>query len=251
MIDAKAFRRRAFVLILTGLATTVCPAAAQRRMAPIPVEKMTEEQKAAKDVYEKTRGRALTGHLFMDLIRVPDAMLAGLRMREHVQWRNLFGDKLTEFALLITLREWSQRQEWSGHAYVAHRAGVEPEVMTALAEGRYPTKMTDDEAIIYDFTTELLRNHGVSDPTYARMIGRFGEEGVIEAITIASLYTMVGMTLNTVREPIPTKYNDLPDLPQVKSLPSTVYQDPVPQMIPPPRIENVRPAPPAPKPLKK
>jgi 4-carboxymuconolactone decarboxylase len=234
--------------VMGSLLLSPAAAQAQRRMDPIPADKFTAEQKAALQIYQDTRGRPLTRSLFMDLLRVPDAMIATLRLREHVQNRNLFGDKLTEFALLITLREWSQRQEWSGHAFVAERVGLEPEVVNALAEGRYPRTMTDEESIIYDFTTELERTHGVSDETYNRMVRRFGEEGVIEAITIASLYTTVGMTLNTVREPIPARYNELPDLPQEHSLPAGVYEHPIAQTDPPPPMTPFRPTPPPPQP---
>jgi hypothetical protein len=83
--------------------------------------------------------------------------------------------------------------------------------------------------VIYNFMTELLRNHGVSDPTYAAMVRRFNEQGVIEGITLAGLYSMVGMTYNTVREPVPDGYPPLPDLPQMKSTPPSAYSE-----LPPP-----------------
>jgi 4-carboxymuconolactone decarboxylase len=54
---------------------------------------------------------------------------------------------------------------------------LKPEVLSALAAGRRPPNMTEDEAIVYDFCIELERNHGVSDTTYARMFSRFGERG--------------------------------------------------------------------------
>ena len=218
---------RKSLLVLVVAILIPCAAPAQRRMAPIPADRMTPEQKAAADTFKVARGYELKDHVFMDLLRVPDAMLGTFRMREHVRTNSTFGGPLTEFALLLTLREWSQPQEWSGHVAQAVAAGIKGEVIAAVAEGRYPDGMTDDESIIYHFTTELLRNHSVSDASYERMVKRWGEAGVIEAIQIAGLYTIVGMVLNTVREPIPQRYNELPAFPQLKPVPLSTYTHPV------------------------
>lgn len=234
--------RKIFIVLLAG-ALLPCAALAQRRMAPIPADKLTPEQKAAAETFKASRGYELKDHLFMDLLRVPDAMLGAFTMREHIRKNSLFGEPLTEFALLLTLREWSQAQEWSGHVASAVRAGIKGEVIAAIAEGRYPEGMSSDESTIYSFTMELLRNHSVSDVSYDRMVKRWGEAGVIEAINIAALYTVVGMVLNTAREPIPEKYNELPTFPQLKPVPLSTYTNPV-RGAGPPGVQT--PAPPAP-----
>jgi len=218
---------RKLCIVLMAATLLPCAALAQRRMAPIPTDKMTPEQKAAAETFKASRGYELKDHLFMDLLRIPDAMLAAFRMREHIRKDSLFGEPLTEFALLLTLREWSQPQEWSGHVSQAVKAGIKGEVIAAVAEGRYPDGMTSDESIIYNFTMELLRNHSVSDISFDRMVKRWGEAGVIEAINIAALYTIVGMVLNTTREPIPERYNELPTFPQLKPVPLSTYTNPV------------------------
>jgi 4-carboxymuconolactone decarboxylase len=108
-------------------------------------------------------------------------------------------EKMTSLAILVALREWTTQNEWTGKAARAEKAGVKPETIAALAEGRRPESMAEDEATIYDFCTELMRNHSVSDPTYARMIAKFGEEGVMEAVNIEGFYTLISMALNTAR----------------------------------------------------
>jgi 4-carboxymuconolactone decarboxylase len=61
--------------------------------------------------------------------------------------------------------------------------------------------MTDDESALYALTTELMRNKGVSDETYARAVARFGERGVVEAVSIQGYYTLLAMVMNTARTP--------------------------------------------------
>ena len=50
---------------------------------------------------------------------------------------------------------------------------------------------------------ELQRNHSVSDATYERAVERFGEQGVIEVVSLMGYYTMISMILNTSRAPLP------------------------------------------------
>ena len=83
------------------------------------------------------------------------------------------------------------------------RAGSAPDITAALAEGRRPEKMADDEAALYTFCHELHQNKSVSDATYARAVAAFGEHGVIDIIGISGYYTMLAMVLNTARTPLP------------------------------------------------
>ena len=43
----------------------------------------------------------------------------------------------------------------------------------------------------------------VSDATYARALQQFGERGVMDLIAVNGYYTLVSMTLNVDRTPIP------------------------------------------------
>ena len=83
------------------------------------------------------------------------------------------------------------------------KAGLRPDIAAALAEGRRPEKMAEDEDILYTFLMELHKNQSVSDPTYARMVGKFGEKGVIDALGIQGYYTLLAMVMNTTRTPLP------------------------------------------------
>jgi hypothetical protein len=93
----------------------------------------------------------------------------------------------------------------------------------AVAEGSYPPGMDDDESLIGKFCTELLRVHCATDGTYDRMIKRFGERGVVEALLLMNLYSMVDMDLNVVREPVPPGRPEIPNYLQMKPIPASEY----------------------------
>jgi 4-carboxymuconolactone decarboxylase len=110
---------------------------------------------------------------------------------------------LTELAILIAARYWTNNYEWNAHNPLAVTAGLSPEIIAAVADGRRPAKMAEDEEIVYDFCMELLHNQSVSDPTYARAVEKFGEPGVVEATSLEGYYTYLSMIMATARSPMP------------------------------------------------
>jgi 4-carboxymuconolactone decarboxylase len=190
--------RLAVILVLCSCA----PLRAQDRMPSIPADKMTEAQKKAAADFAGARSSAPTGP-FGVLLRVPELMDLGLKWRQHVQFRSVLDQRLTELAILIAAREWTQQYEWNAHAQAAIQAGVKPDILAALADGRRPEHMADDETILYDLCTELHRNHSVSDATYARALAKFGEPGIVEATSIEGYYTLLAMVMNTARTALP------------------------------------------------
>jgi 4-carboxymuconolactone decarboxylase len=138
------------------------------------------------------------------LLRVPDLVVPSLQLRLHNQTAgNPLGPKLTEFAILIAAREWTNNFEWNAHSNAATTAGLSAAVIAAVADGRRPERMAEDEEIVWDFSNELLHNKSVSDPTYARALAKFGEAGVVELAGLEGYYTYLSMVMNTARSPMP------------------------------------------------
>jgi len=175
---------------------------AQDRMPPIPPEKMTDAQKKAVQDYKQLRNQDLAGPPWSVMLRVPDLVVPSLQLRLHNLNNSALSPKLTEFAILIAARQWTNNFEWNAHNPLATRAGLSPAVIAAVADGRRPDKMAENEAALYDFCIELLHNQSVSDPTYARMLERFGEAGIVEAASLEGYYTYLSMIMNTARSPL-------------------------------------------------
>ena len=186
---------------LTLLASFVACATlrAQERMPPIPADKMTAAQKKAVADYKTLRGVDMTGPPWTVLLRVPDQVVPALQVRLHYLNNSVLGPRLTEFAILIAARRWTNNWEWNAHSTAATAAGLKSDLMTAVAEGRRPDRMADDEALVYDFSLELQDNQSVSDATYARAIARFGEPGVVEMASVQGYYTYLAMVMSAAR----------------------------------------------------
>jgi len=171
-------------------------------MPPIAATQLTEAQKKAIEEFRAARSAEISGP-FVPLLRSPEVLTRARAMGDYLRFRSSLPPRLSELVILLTSRHWTQNYEWYAHEPLARRAGVKPDTIAAIAEGRRPQGMADDEETLYTFVDELQRNQSVSDATYARALATFGEAGVIDAIGISGYYSMLAMVLNVARTPLP------------------------------------------------
>lgn len=178
-------------------------ASAQDRLPPIPPDRMTEAQKKAAQQFRKLQQSDPSAPPWSVLMRIPDMVVPSLEMRIHNRTNSALSPKLTEFAILIAARHWTNNYEWNAHYPAAARAGLSQSILTALIEGRRPETMAKDEEILFNFCEELLHNQSVSDPTYGRALAEFGEPGVVEAASLEGYYSFLAIVMNAARAPLP------------------------------------------------
>jgi len=168
------------------------------RMPPIPQRQMTEEQKeVAAEIAAGPRGK-VEGP-YWPILRSPGFARSVQGVGAYFRYHCPLERRLNEMAALIAARSWSQQFVWDVHILQALDAGLKPHVAQAIAEGRRPEGMTEDEEVLYDFLAELLAHKGVSDPTYAKTISKFGEAGVIDILGNVGYYSMLAMIMNVSR----------------------------------------------------
>ena len=168
------------------------------RMPPIPAANMTAEQKAvAAEIAAGPRGK-VEGP-YWPILRSPGFARCVQKVGAYFRYECRLDRRLNEMAALIAARSWSQQFVWDVHILQALDAGLKREVAQAIGEGRRPDGMAQDEAILYDFTAELLANGGVSDATYAKAVTTFSESGVIDILGIVGYYSMLAMIMNVGR----------------------------------------------------
>jgi 4-carboxymuconolactone decarboxylase len=183
------------------------------RLPPLPQELWSEEQhKYAKEIIDGPRGALISP--FVPLIRSPELMAHAQRMGEYLRYRSALGLRLSELAILITARHWSQQVEWAIHAPIAAREGIAAATINAISDGRHPRDLPDDEAVLYAFSTELHQNQSVSDATYTDALQLFGEQGVMDLVGINGYYAFLSMVMNVARTPVPSSMaKPLPPIP--------------------------------------
>jgi len=133
------------------------------------------------------------------MMHSPEVMNMARAMGDYLRYHSAIGNTFSELVIFITAREWSQDYEWYVHYPIALKAGIAKDIADAIADGRRPTGMSADEEIVYDLTTEILKNKRISDATFQRAERHFGKKGVVDMVGIAGYYTFLAMQLNMAR----------------------------------------------------
>ncbi len=186
---------------------------AQDRLPTIPPDKYTDEQKKAAEDFQAARKVPVFGP-FEPLMYSPQVMNQARAMGDYLRYHSAIGNTLSELVILITAREWTQDYEWYLHYPITLKVGIKPETIDAIANGRRPTAMSEDEEIVYDFSTELHKNKRVSDRTFERAEKRFGKKGVVDLTGINAYYTLLAMQLNVARYQVPKDAKKLTRFPE-------------------------------------
>ena len=175
----------------------------EQRFTTLTAETMTPEQRAvAEAIQSGPRGAGLRGP-FNALLRSPELCDLVQRVGAYVRFGSSIAAPLNELAICMAGRKWTAQYEFYAHRRLALEAGLDAAILDAIAAGTRPAKLSNDEAIVYDFSTELLGTGQVSDASYARVKDRFGERGVMDLVGAIGYYSLVSMVLNVDRVPLP------------------------------------------------
>lgn len=205
--------QRILHLLVAASSLIATGAFAEDRLPVIPPAQYTPEQQQAASDFEAARKAPVFGP-FEPLMHSPEVMSLSRSMGDYLRYKSSIGNTLSELVILITAREWTQDFEWTFHLPIAIKSGIRKEITAAIADGRRPTDMSTDETMIYDYTTELLRNKRVSDASFEKVKARFGTKGVVDTTGIVGYYTFLAMQLNVAKYKNPNDSSKLPRLPE-------------------------------------
>src|SRR5512137_2004991 len=189
------------------------------RFPPVPVEAMTEAQKrAAEQILAAAKRADGPGGRYMAssgqftgpynfLLRSPEFAMRWRHMADYIRFDTSLPLSLNEFAILIQARFWTAQFEWWAHYPLALRAGLPQSVADDLKAGKRPGGMQPDEEAVYAFCVELMRDHRVTDATFAALQAQLTEQQIVDLVAVTGFYATVSMILNTVEAAIPTGEN--------------------------------------------
>jgi 4-carboxymuconolactone decarboxylase len=172
------------------------------RFPPMALDAMTPGQRAVAEAIMSGPRGGLRGP-FQAWLRSPKLADMLQKVGAYLRYESSVPRRLNELAILITARAWDAQFEWYAHHRMAMDAGLDPAVAVAIAEGRRPDAMQPDEAVVYDFCTELRTTRAVGDATLQRALDLLGEQGVIDLIAVGGYYDLVSMTLNVAQVALP------------------------------------------------
>lgn len=170
------------------------------RLPMPPADTMSEAQrKAAQTLIDGPR-KGVFGP-FIPLLQSPVLMERIGSLGEYLRFDSQLDARVRELVTCLVAREVGNQFEWLLHAQAAVKAGVSAEAIEALRLGRRAAPLADDEQLALDFALELLRHHGVSEPTYAAAEARFGKQVVVELSALVGYFAMVCWVMNVAHTP--------------------------------------------------
>ncbi len=165
------------------------------RLPKLKYEEYTPRQK---EVVDKHVGRRKhVGGPYNVWIHSPEMFEKASAISNYMRFDCNLPEKLREFGILVTARYWDAQYSWNAHVDKAIAAGIPEDVVNDLAKGLKPNFKADDERVYYNFAMEVLKNHFVSEKTFAEARKIFGEAGVVDLIGSVGYFSMLQICLNS------------------------------------------------------
>ena len=172
------------------------------RLSTVTREQLPEDQRRFHDAVKAIRRRPISGPFIVTMNSCPDlaARFAHLGHCFHSRGQadeSILSLRVRTFVALLGSRLLDVPYEWNAWVGWALEAGVPQDTVDAIREGRMPPKLTDEEALVKDFCTQLAgANHRVSDATYQAAFKHFGAQGVVELVVCLGYFAMIAFPLN-------------------------------------------------------
>jgi 4-carboxymuconolactone decarboxylase len=171
------------------------------RIEDVRKENLSPRQRQMHDAFLRSRPHKTLSGPFSVLIHMPDIAEPTDELVNYYRGPTKLGRRLIELIILLVVRSATAQYAWSVHEQHARDAGIPQETIDAIRARKRPDLEREDERLIYDLVSELLADKTLSSATFERAKAAFGLEGVIEAVTCAGLYGMIGLVLNVFEIP--------------------------------------------------
>ena len=168
-------------------------------------DEFTNEQRDEFDDLARTRTPRVDGRIGgpFDAWLLSPELSQRLRGLAVMLWERTTLDRgLVELAISITGRYWEANVEWAAHAPRAIEYGIAAEVIDAVFDQRRPEFAPEEQLLLYDVCMSLHRDRGLPESLHGRAVSTFGEQGLVELISVIGFYTLVSMTLNAFEIPV-------------------------------------------------
>jgi 4-carboxymuconolactone decarboxylase len=172
------------------------------RFPQLTLDQLDDKQRPLGDQVMKVSSTGLGGP-YNAMLRSPVLGQLLFDLFHYLRWETSVPIRLNELAILIIGRQWRSQVEWYAHAPIAAKAGLSADLIAELKTGKRPSSMVEDEAVVYDFVSELTTTHEVSDQTYARAKKVFNDQQIVDLTAVAGNYVMVAMILAMAEQTVP------------------------------------------------
>ncbi|MDB5856864.1 MAG: hypothetical protein JWQ76_553 [Ramlibacter sp.] len=167
------------------------------RFPPIAPAARTPEQQSLAEYYQSGWRNQLAspdgrlGGPLDTMCRSPDMARRLSTLSDYFRNGTSLDQRINEFAVILAARLHNSHYEWSVHSQWAMRDGLSRDIVEAVAEGRRPVTMAEDEAVTYDLLMELAATQAISQASFERGRAVFSERQLVDLVAVFGAYRMV------------------------------------------------------------
>ena len=92
---------------------------------------------------------------------------------------------------------------WSAHEPAALKAGIAQPVIDVVKYNKDVSGVGEKETVVIRLGRQLLREHKLDSPTFAKAVELFGTQGTVELVTLMGDYTLNGLLLDALDQHLP------------------------------------------------
>lgn len=167
------------------------------RIAPVPLDDMTDEQRRVHDKILEQRSIPTLRGPFAVMLHAPEICEKVSDFVDHFMSDTRISGPLTELAIITVARQYTAQYEWFIHAKRGLELGLDAAIVEAIRTGQRPDFSDPEQALIYDMVNEIADTRKLSDDHYARAVTAFGEPAVVELVTLIGFYHAISVLLNS------------------------------------------------------
>ena len=173
-------------------------------MTRVPEPTRDELDPDAQAVYDQiATTRGATRGPYGVLLHHPPLCQRVAALGEQLRFRSGLPGPDRELAILTVGREVEAAYEWYAHEIIARREGTRPEAIAVVWDQRPTAGLAAREALIIDTVRTLYRSRRLTQAEFARAEAEFGRRGLVELVTLAGYYGMIGAILNAFDVDLP------------------------------------------------
>lgn len=166
----------------------------------LPLVKRENMDELGKKVYDESAGdtRSLVGLQGPGGIRLhsPRIAEASRPANQYLRFDTKLGRRLSELAILVTAREMNHQFEWTAHEPAGLKAGLEQSVIDVVKYRKPVTGLGEKETSIIQLGREVFQKHSVSSDTFAKALKLFGDETLVDLVSLMGNYAATSVLLN-------------------------------------------------------
>ena len=172
------------------------------RLPALSRDDLDAEGKAAYDLVVGDGPQPTTGPAAVSMYS-PKVAEAFHLLNQYLRNDGVLTQRYYEIAILVGAWEIEQQYEWSAHEPAALRAGAPQAVIDTIKYDREPVGLSAEDTMIINLGRQLMREHELDSELFSAVVDRFGEQGLVELVTIMGDYVMVGMLLTAIDQHLP------------------------------------------------